>query len=87
MFNLPLIDEILRCIIKTNKKYLPNDNLNCIVSPTILLVFIVFITTKQQIGTPVGVLLRRGLMDGRIMWKTFVSWGMFIILARINIYL
>lgn len=54
MFDLPLLDKILNCIMAKKKKYLLGDKLNCIITPAVLLIFSIVISTKQQIGSPIN---------------------------------
>ena len=54
MFNLPLLDKFFNFILNEKKKLLFNDRLNCIITPTILLIFAIILTTKQHIGKPIN---------------------------------
>ena len=54
MFNLPLIDKFFYSILNEKKNLLFNDRLNCMITPIILLIFAIILTTKQQIGKPIN---------------------------------
>ena len=70
MFNLPLLDKMLSAFFNGKKKFLLNDKLNCMITPVILIIFVIIVSTKQNIGKPLNCITPTEFRSG---WEEFVE--------------
>ena len=70
MFNIPLLDRILNTILNGKRNHLLSDKLNSIITPAILLIFAIIISSKQHIGNPINCIVSSEFRSG---WENYVE--------------
>ena len=70
MFNIPILDRILKVILNGRRKHLLSDKLNSVLTPCILIFFSIIISSKQLIGNPINCIIPQ---EFKTVWDNYVE--------------